>query len=169
MADFTCDTSYLAPTGFKIAIDRENFPNLQFFAQQVQHPSMDINASEQGYRRIGTVVTPGDTISFGTLTMDILMDENMRVYEEMYDWIKRLVETNHRQNTGRLYTQNSDSLASYCDITVSVLSSHNNILRSFKYVNALPISLGDIAFASTQEGEYITFPASFRFDYFDFT
>jgi len=168
MADFTCDPTYLAPTGFKILIDRENYPNIQFFAQQVLHPSMDINPAEQNYRRVGSIVTPGDTITFGTVTMDVLMDENMNVYQEMYDWIKRLVETNHRQNTGRLYTRDTDALASYSDITVSVLTSHNNVSRSFKYVNALPISLGDITFAATQEAQYITFPISFRFDYFDF-
>ena len=166
MADFTCDPTYLAPTGFKIIIDRENYPNLQFFAQQVQHPSMDINATEQSYRRVGSVVTPGDTITFGTLTMDVLMDENMNVYQEIYDWIYRLVEQKNKPNTGRMFT-GDDGLSSYCDIRVSVLTSHNNISRTIKYTNGLPISLGDIAFTSTEEGQYITFPVSFRFDYFE--
>lgn len=168
MADFTCDPTYLSPTGFKVALDRKNYPNIQFFAQQVMHPAMDINVSEQSYRRIGAVVTPGDTINFGTLTMDILMDENMNVYQEIYDWMHRLVETETKANTGRMFS-GDDDLSSYCDIRVSVLTSHNNISRTIRYINALPTSLGDIAFASTQEGQYITFPASFRFDYFELT
>ena len=167
MADFTCDPTYLAPTGFKISVDRKNYPNIQFFAQQVQHPSMDMTTTEIPYRRVGTIVTPGDTLSFGTLTMDVLMDENMNVYQEMYDWMRRLVQEKHKANTGRMFS-GEDDLASYCDITVSVLTSSNNISRSFKYINGLPISLGDITFASTQEGQYITFPMSFRFYYFEF-
>jgi len=167
MADFTCDPSYLAPTGFKVALDRKNYPNIQFFAQQVQHPAMDINATEQSYRRIGAVITPGDTLGFGTLSMDVLMDENMNVYQEIYDWMHRLVEDKTKENTGRMFS-GDDELSSYCDVRVSVLTSHNNISRTFKYVNALPTTLGDITFASTQEGQYITFPVSFRFDYFEF-
>ena len=168
MADFTCDPTYLAPTGFKIALDRKNYPNVQFFAQQVLHPAMDMTTTEIPYRRVGSIVTPGDTLSFGSVTMDILMDENMNVYQEIYDWMRRLVEEQHKANTGRMFS-GEDDLSSYCDITVSVLTSHNNISRTIKYTNALPTSLGDITFAATQDGQYITFPATFRFDYFELT
>lgn len=168
MADFTCDPTYLAPTGFKVALDRRNYPNVQFFAQQVLHPAMDMTTTEIPYRRVGAVVTPGDTLSFGSVTMDILMDENMNVYQEIYDWMRRLVEEQHKANTGRMFS-GEDDLSSYCDITVSVLTSHNNISRTIKYTNALPTSLGDITFAATQDGQYITFPATFRFDYFELT
>jgi len=166
MADFTCDTNYLVPTGFKVSISRENYPNLEFFAQQVQHPSMDITPTEVAYRRVGSVVTPGDTITFGALNMDVLLDENMKVYEELYDWFVRLVNENHKNNTGKMY---DDSLSSYCDIRVSVLSSHNNSNRTIKYVNALPISLGDIAFTASTDEQFISFPVTFRFDYFELT
>ena len=94
------------------------------------------------------------------------MDEKMNVYQEIYEWMERLVETKHRANTGRLYRE-ADTLSTYCDIRVSVLSSHNNVSRVLKYVNAMPSSLGNITFASTQEGQYITFPVSFKFDYFE--
>lgn len=167
MADFTCDPNYLAPTGFKVSISRKNYPNLQFFAQQVMHPAMSVNHAEVPYRRIASVPVAGDTIEHGTVSFDVLMDENMRVYEEVYDWLIRLVEQPHKQNTGNLYGDD-DVLASYCDITVSVLTSHNNVSRQFRYLNSIPTSLGDIAFTSTSDGEYITFPITFRFDYFKF-
>ena len=167
MADFTCDPTYLAPTGFKISISRENYPNLEFFAQQVQHPSMSVNHAEVPFRRIASVPVAGDVIEHGTVSFDVLMDENMRVYEEVYDWMLRRVEQNHKPNTGALY--DADTLASYCDITLSVLTSHNNVSRQIRYINSIPTSLGDIAFTSTSDGEYITFPITFRFDYFKFT
>jgi hypothetical protein len=167
MADFTCDPTYLAPTGFKVSLDRKNYPNIQFFAQQVQHPSMDMNATEVAYRRVGSVVTPGDTITFSNVSMDILMDENMNVYQEIYDWMRRLVEEEYKSNTGRMYANNAESIGSFCDINVSVLTSHNNVSRTIKYVNALPTTLGDVQFAATNQGDYITFPVSFRFDYFE--
>jgi len=167
MADFTCDTNYLAPTGFKITVSRENFPNLQFYAQQVMHPSMEMNAVDVSYRRAAVAVT-GDTVSFGMLSMDIMMDEKMNVYEELFQWLERMVENKHRPNTGRLLDNSGESIAHYCDIRVQILNSANNVARELKYVNSFPISLGDITFAATSDGQYLTFPVSFKFDYFDF-
>lgn len=167
MLDFTCDTNYLAPTRFKVLIDRENYPSIQFFAQQIQHPSMDMNATEQSYRRISSVVMPGDTINHGTLTMEVLLDENMKVYEEIYEWMKRLVETKHNL-TAKSLLASREALSSYSDISISVLTSHNNIVRSFKYKNALPVTLGDVAFAATSEEQFLTCPVTFAFDYFEF-
>ena len=50
MADFTCDPTYLAPTGFKVALDRKNYPNIQFFAQQVQ-----INVTKKTTDAVNTI------------------------------------------------------------------------------------------------------------------
>ena len=127
---------------------------------------MEMNAVDVGYRRASVALT-GDTVGFGTLSMDILMDENMNTYEELFQWMERMVETPHRPNTGRLLGGISD-VAHYCDIRVAVLTSGNNVARELKYVNSFPISLGDITFASTNDGQFITFPVSFKFDYFDF-
>ena len=56
----------------------------------------------------------------------------------------------------------------YSDIVVSILSSHNNKTKQIKYIDCIPIALGDITFESTATGtEFVTFTISFRFSYFD--
>ena len=56
----------------------------------------------------------------------------------------------------------------YSDITVTILSSHNNKTKEIKYIDSIPIALGDISFESTATGtEFVTFAISFRFSYFD--
>jgi hypothetical protein len=166
MIDFTCDTNYLIPTGFKVIISRREYPHLQFFAQQIQHPSLELPVVETPFKRIGGVPFPGDALQFGSLSMDVILDENMKVYEEIYDWMFRLVQQKHKPQEGRLFR--TDDPASYADIRISILTSHNNANRQLKYVNALPITLGDITLASTTDGQFITFPVNFRFDYFEF-
>lgn len=162
-----CGTNYLAPSGFRVTIDRKNFPNLQFYAQTVQHPNATLNAVEVGYRRspIGLV---GDTIDFSTLTMDVLLDEEMRSYNELYNWMESAVEQKHNNSATNLLKTNNTATPSYYDITVSVLSSHNNVIRSFRYINAFPIDIGSINFSASDQENFITFPATFRFDYFEF-
>lgn len=166
MIDFTCDTNYLIPTGFKVIISRREYPHLQFYAQQVQHPALELPVVETPFKRIGGVPFPGDALQFGSLSMDVILDENMKVYEEIYDWMFRLVQQKHKPQEGRLFR--TDDPSSYADIRISILTSHNNANRQLKYVNAVPTTLGDITLASTTDGQFITFPVNFRFDYFEF-
>jgi hypothetical protein len=56
----------------------------------------------------------------------------------------------------------------YADITLSILSSHNNLTKQVRYIDCVPTSLGDIVFESTASGtEFIVFSSSFRFNYFE--
>jgi|SRR5210317_3465 hypothetical protein len=163
MSTFDCGTNYLTPTGFKVNINRDNYPNLQFYAQGVQHPDLNLESTEISYPRVGRVGFLGESLTFGLLSMDVLLDEDMNSYRELFDWVHRSVERNH---TG--YNKNPTEIPSYCDITLSILSSHNNTNKQFKYMNSHPTSIGAVNFTATDAGEYITFPVTFRFDYFEF-
>jgi hypothetical protein len=167
MSDFTCNTNYLAPTGFKVVISRKEYPHLQFFAQEVIHPSLDLPAASAGFSRLAGIPFPGDALSFGELSLTVIMDEEMGVYEELYNWMIRLVNEKHKPQTGSLY-RDDDKLASYSDLTLIVLTSHNNTNRKVKYQNIFPVSVGSIPFTSTSDGQYITFTVTFKFDYFNF-
>jgi len=156
--------SLLQPTAFKLTIDREYYANLEFFAQSVLHPAMSMSAAEIPYKRIGSVPFPGDKLTFGEMTSIIIIDEDLNAYTEMYNWMQRLVETNYKTPGDRTET----TPPSTADITVSVLSSHNNQTRQIRYLDCIPTLLGDISFeATTGDVEFLTFPVSFRFSYFE--
>jgi hypothetical protein len=54
------------------------------------------------------------------------------------------------------------------DMTLTILSSHNNKTKQVRYIDCIPTALTDIQFESTAGGEtFITFGASFRFSYFE--
>lgn len=156
------NVNFLQPTAFKLVIDRRNYQNLEFFAQSVMHPSMTLSAAELPYSRLSSIAMPGDKLTFGELSANIILDENMNSYLEMYNWMKRIVEN---PNTNPLDTT---SIPTFADITVSVLTSHNNTNRSIKYVDCIPTLLGDVSFETTTgDIQYISFPVSFRFSYFE--
>jgi hypothetical protein len=169
MAEQIENINYLAPTGFKVTISRENYPAMQYFAQQIQHPAIDVGATETPYKRLSSVAFIGDKITHGTLSMDLIMDENMQSYQEIYDWMHRMVNEEHTPTSARFSTLGGEVPTSYCDIRVSILTSSNNPNKEFHYKNAFPTTLGDVMFMSTSDGTYITFPVSFRFDYFEFS
>ena len=164
MAELTENFNYMQPTSFKLVIDRRNYPNLEFFCQNVTHPGMIMNPVELPVRRLAGLPFPGDTLTFNELSTNILLDENLESHTEMFDWIRRLLENNmfDRNPSGK------SSQPNYADITLSILSSHNNQTKQVRYIDCVPTSLGDINFESTSSGqEFITFAASFRFNYFE--
>ena len=168
MATLTENFNYLQPTSFKLVIDRRNFPNLEFFCQNITHPGMIFNPVELPYSRIAGVQLPGDALTFNELACNIILDEDLKGYDEMYQWIRRLLETPMTKRTA--FQASAGQPGTYADITLSILSSHNNQTKRVRYVDCVPTSLGDIAFESTASGnEFITFAASFRFNYFELT
>lgn len=162
----TTNLNYLQPTGFKVSIDRENYPNLEFFCQSVTHPGMILNPVELGIPRLAGLPIPGESLTFNELSTNVILDENLEGYSEMYNWILRLIN-NNMGSGGRGSIATDTNAPTYADITLSILSSHNNQTKQVRYLDCIPTSLGDIQFESTADGQtFITFAASFRFNYF---
>ncbi len=165
MATLTTNLNYLQPTSYKLTIDRKNYPNLEYFAQSVTHPGMVINPSEVPFRKIAGVPIAGGTLTFNEMAATIILDEGMTGYNEMYSWIRRIVEN----EPVKTIDATSSKPPTYSDITLSILNSSNNVVKSVRYLECVPTSLGDINFESTATGtEFITFAVSFRFTYFEF-
>ena len=166
MANLTTNFNYLQPTSFKLVIDRENYPNLEFFCQSFQHPGMTMSSVEVPFKRIGSVPLPGDKLVFSEVILTILVDEDMKSYTELYSWMEDLIEKNY---TSAIASKRSDTLSpSQADITVGILNNKNVLTKSLIYRDAVPTLLGDLNFESIAGGEsFLSFPASFRFSYFE--
>ena len=165
MATLTENTNFFQQAGFKVNVGRKNYPNFEFFAQSVSHPSVSLPAAENATTsRIQTVPQPGDTLTFDELSVIILLDEDFNSYVEIFNWMVRMVNTNQTSAYDARITE--DGVPTFCDITVSALSSHNNTSKKFIYRNAFPISLGNVDFEANST-EILTVPVGFRYTYFD--
>lgn len=163
MAKLTSNINYLQPTGFKLVVDRKKFGNLEYFAQSIDHPSVALDAATISYKRVNLHMA-GDKLTFGQLTANIILNEDMSAYTEMYDWMERLVEENNKTK----YDVRTDAdNATSADISVVVLSSSNNKVKTIRYVDCIPTDIGNISFqATTSDIQYLTFPVTFTFSYF---
>ena len=165
MATLTTNLNYIQPTSYKLIIDRENYPNLEYFCQSFTHPGMILNPAEVPFRKISGVPFIGGSLTFNELNATIILDEDMTGYNEMYSWMRRIVDEQPRVSLDR----EPGRPPTYADITLSILTSHNNVKKQVKYQECFPVSLGDIAFESTATGtEFVTFTVAFRFTYFEF-
>lgn len=161
----TQNLNFLQPSNFKVVIDRKKFANLEFFCQRVVHPGLIINTPTIPYKRIGNIAIAGDTAEFEDLSFDVIIDEEMKSYIEVYEWLLRQVETNH---VASKYSGNSNDEPHQVDMTLSITSSHNNTVKQIKYIDCIPTNIGTMLMESvTSETPIITFPVTFKIGYFE--
>ena len=84
MATLTNNLNYLQPTSYKLTIDRENYPNLEYFAQSVTHPGMIMNPVEMPYKQLSGIPFTGAKLTYNELSANLILDENLKSYDEMY-------------------------------------------------------------------------------------
>ena len=85
--NLTSNINFLSPTGFKLTINREKFANTEFFITAFGIPSISSGEVQTNFRNnIG--YTPGEAITFETLSLRFAIDEDMNNYTEMFNWMK---------------------------------------------------------------------------------
>jgi|SRR6056300_1532531 hypothetical protein len=158
----TTNRNYLQPTGFKFIIERTNYPNLEYFAQSVTHPGSSVQPLELANPRIVGIPLAGDKINYGEMSVDIILDEDMTAYKEMQAWLERIINDGHVEDS----FGSKEPTAS--DITVLIMSSHNNSNVKIKYNDCIPTNIGSITLASNAgDLQFTTFQVSFRFVSFE--
>ncbi len=168
MATLTTNQNYLQPAGFRVIIDRENYPNLEYFAQSVNHPDVSVTGTVLPFRRIENVNMPGDTISFSELSISFILDENMKAYTELYEWMEYSIN-NEFVGQGPRSKKINPELPTQADISVSILSSHNNQSTRILYKGCSPTSLSGLQLSSVASSvDYLTFDVTFQFTGFEF-
>ena len=148
----TNNFNFLSPTGFKLSIESPKFDNLEYFITAVALPSMSLAEVNAGFKNQQGFVS-GDKVNYESLEVTFSVDEDMKNYNEVFNWIKETAESDTQVNN---------------DIILSILTSHNNPNRQIRFVRAIPVSLAGVEF-TTQAGdiEYLQSTVSFRYDYFE--
>lgn len=149
--------TYLAPGGFRLLIDWKKYSNVEYTVQQVALPEITVNAAPLNLKQRNIGLAP-DKIEYGILDVSFLIDENMVNYQEIHDWMLGMVT--EEDNAVNKKTR---------DITLQVLSSANNIVRTIRFIDAFPISLSSIPFDTTRaDVEYVVGNIQFQYSYFKF-
>lgn len=166
MAQLTENINFLQPTNFKVVIDRQQFGNLEFFAQTVSHPEVTVPSVTIPFRG-ADAHQPGDKLQYGDLTIEAILDEEMQIYSEILDWMERQVQTNQSQ-ISRLRPVSTDKIA--YDVSIIILNSSNNSVRTIKYKDAFPNNIGSIQLSTTNtDVPSITMPITFTYTTFTFS
>jgi len=150
MSNLTDNYNFLSPTGFKLVINRNNLANTEYFSTSVTLPSLNLGQIDVPKNQYKGYLS-GD-ITFDDFSIRIAIDEDMKVYKELYDWM--------------LQNRDANSPVVY-DATLIILTNHNLPNNKIQFTNLFPLSVSGLEF-STQatDVEYLQTDVSFRYDEF---
>ena len=142
----------LTPTGFRLTINAQKFSMLEYFCVGVSLPSINANSVSTPFRNMQAAIG-GDTIEYGSLSLTFIVDEELKNYLEIYNWILK----------------NSHEELEYADMTLSILTNQNNTNKQIQFLDAIPTSLADLQFNAQDTAiDYVTCAVDFDYTTFKF-
>lgn len=81
------NTNFLSPVGFNFSIQK--LPTVNYFVQSVNMPGVQLGETPLN-TPFHIVPTPGDHITYGELAITFKVDEDMKNFIELYNWLQYL-------------------------------------------------------------------------------
>jgi len=156
------NNNYLANNYFKLEITR--LPTVTYFCQGVGLPALTLTPVEQPTSGGLFPKWIGGKYSFEDLTVNFLVDENMKNWLEVFEWMKSIgiMENTDPTISG---TQTADF---FSDILLVVTNSSYQPNLHIRFKNAFPISLAGFEFSSiATDTEPIVSSATFAYDSYE--
>ena len=154
------NTSFLSPIGFKFQL--ANFPDVNYFCQAANIPGVSVGGIDYG-TPLRNIQIGGDEVSYEELTIRFVIDENMKNWLSIYNWIIGIGTPTKEAIRQHIKLKEASELTA--DATLTVLTSNMNPQMHFKFQECFPLSLSSIEFDSgLTDVEYVTASVSFRYD-----
>lgn len=156
------NTSILQSAKFTLIFP--TLPFLRYFSQTATIPSVS-TAGIPVPTPFSDTYRHGTQMTFEDFTINAIVDEDLRVWEETFNWIKSLTRPKDFTQYAR-YLNSQNTL--YHDAVLTVNTNANNPNMRFKLFNCHPTSIGAIAFNTADTADTIpTLDVTFRYDYYE--
>jgi len=163
--------SFLSPLGFKFTIKKT--PHINYFVQTCSMPSVTLGRVDVPSPFV-KIPYAGDHIEFGEFTLTYKVDEDLKNYLEIYNWIvglgfpdnfdqyKNVEIRRNGKNTGSV--DRLSGAGPYSDGTLVILSSAMNPIHEVVFEDMYPVSISELEFTTTDaDVNYLTSTVSFAY------
>ena len=173
-SDQPTNLNYLSPVNFDLLITK--LPKTRYFCTGVTIPSVNFTEALMNTRLAIESALPGDKITFDPLTVKFVVDEDMKNYQEIFDWIMKLgpgvdpadfSSLTKQVKTGTTVTTAGDDLEMYSDATLMINTSSNNANIEINFIDCFPTTLGSIEFTTdASDVTYAVCDLTLRYTYY---
>lgn len=145
--------TFLRPINFILRVDSAEFADVFFYCQSATLPGLTVGPASNVRVGKAKVSLAGDAVEYDPLVVTFLVDENMRNFVSIHNWIFNQINSEEYFNK---------------DMTLFIQDSNNNISNTIKYFGALPFNLTPLEFdLKNTTIQYMTASISFSFDYYE--
>jgi len=165
--------NFLAPVGFKFILS--NYPKVDFMCNEANLPSITLGAAVQP-SYLKDIDIPGDKLQYEDFTLRFLVDEDMKNYLEIHNWMRGLGYPESLQEIYNLKIENQfvenkvqhTDTHYYSDGTLQILNSSQLPRFNIKFYDLFPTNLTTLTFDATQTDiNYFTAEVTFKYTIFD--
>ena len=182
----TTKFDYASPIQFRFKMTK--LPLVEFTVQTANIPGISLGSADMP-TPLKEISIPGDKITYQSLDINFLVDENLNNYKEIHDWITGLgFPQDHTQfknlqgtssdrfpgttsstaATGTSISQPLSEGGIYSDATLTVLNSKNVAKTEIRFQNVYPTSIGSLSYdVKASDVDYLQVNASFAYMYYD--
>jgi hypothetical protein len=155
--------SFLSNNKYEFVIDR--LPHVTFFIQSVVIPDVSLVGTQVPSPYV-SVPIPGNILNYGELQVNYIMDEDMKAWREIYDWMYNLGNPESRNKIGDLTQTLGRRNSVTSDASLLVKSNANNPRVKFTFKDIFPTTLGGLTLSSNEGQEFITSTISFLYSHY---
>ena len=157
--------SYLSPIGFRFTLS--NFPEVTYFCQAANIPGISL-AGVDFPTPMKNIQFSGDEVSFEELAIRFVVDENLKNWLSIYDWIIGMGIPDKK--SAEKYKKLKNEIKLVADATLAVLTSNMNVQMEVRFLNMFPLSLSGISFdSSAADVDYVIADVTFQYDIYEIT
>jgi hypothetical protein len=145
----------------------------RYFCQSLGIPGISLSEIQQTTPFVDVYI-PGEKAIYDLLNITFLVDEEMKSWLEIHDWVRAMTFPKEYEEYKRLGQLNkvtnfrTNSKPQYSDASITILSSSNTPYYQFKFYDVFPTSITSFVLnASDTPDSIITADATFRYSYYD--
>ena len=157
MATDPSNKNFLSPIGFQFAIQR--LPNVNYFCTSASIPEVSMGEAEIQNPFI-KMPKPGEKLTFGQLNLRFRVDEDMKNFQEIFDW---LVGLGYPDN----FDQRANLIASshiYSDASLLITTNQYKPNIDITFIDLHPTALSAVEFNIEQgDVDYLNADVSFAY------
>lgn len=158
------NVNFLSPLGFKFSVKK--LPHVNWFIQDVSLPGLTLGEAIQP-NPFGYAYQPGDKINYDPLNILFKVDEDLKTWEELHNWLVGLGAPRSFEEYAANKRTGKDAIIS--DATLIIMNSVMNPKFEVTFRDMFPTQLGELQFSSTNSDvTYVTINATFRYLNYDY-
>ena len=139
--------NFLSPIGFRFTVQK--LPHVNYFCTSASVPAITMGQIDSLDTPFIKLPMPGDKMTFDPLDLAFRIDEDLKNYREIYDWLISLgYPDNFAQHARfqRANAQNAGSDTYFSDASLIIMTNQYKPNIEVKFTDLYPISLSSVEF-----------------------